>query len=75
MLSVNKYSRAYVDGCHSRVDAQLAAYKALVKAASANAGALQVGAALQVGDTIQLSQADFRRRSEAFFAEMESKYS
>jgi hypothetical protein len=38
MLSVNKYPKRYVDECRSRMESQLAAYKALVTTAREKAG-------------------------------------
>jgi hypothetical protein len=38
MLCVNSYTQDYIDGCRSRMESQLAAYRALAAAASANPG-------------------------------------
>ena len=38
MLCVNSYKQDYIDECLARMEAQFAAYKALVKTARANTG-------------------------------------
>ena len=38
MLCVNSYPKVYVDDCRARVDAQLSAYRSLLKAAHKGAG-------------------------------------
>ena len=135
MLCMNAYPQDYIDECHARVDAQLAAYDNLAKAVG-NQAALDTfepvffnnlvlvldqlfvhrsrilegkdGNAMnevrvvcnsllnnnskliadkgiklnptksilkyQVGDEIKLSEADFKRLSEAFFAAMETVF-
>jgi hypothetical protein len=39
MLSVNTYTRHYVDECRARMESQLAAYETLLKTAGGNTGA------------------------------------
>lgn len=38
MLCVNTYKNAYIDECRASMEAQLAAYRALLAAAKGNAG-------------------------------------
>ena len=38
MLCVNNYKKAYIDECRASMEAQLAAYRALLAAAKGNAG-------------------------------------
>ena len=80
MLCVNIYTQKYIDACRARVAKQVSAYRVLnhnnklaadktIKQDSGNS-VLKY----KIGDEIRLTEADFKRLSAAFFAEIERKY-